>query len=121
MFWLPQEAPEWLTFPLRQAAAITAQAAAKAAEEARKADALALAKIQADLALAQTEQDAANALAEQLSKEPEALRIDRAYELTLSRLPTAKERERANAFLQSSPFAELCRALINTNEFIYLD
>ena len=63
----------------------------------------------------------ANALAVRLSKEPEAVRIDRAYQLSLSRLPTAKERERANAFLQSSPFAELCRALMNTNEFIYLD
>ena len=62
-----------------------------------------------------------NALAERLAKEPEAVRIDRAYQLSLSRLPTAKERERANAFLQSSPFAELCRALMNTNEFIYLD
>jgi len=65
--------------------------------------------------------DAANALAERLVKEPEATRIGRAYQLTLSRLPTTKERERAMAFLKDSPFAELCRALINLNEFVYLD
>jgi hypothetical protein len=33
LFWLPQEAPEYITFPLKQAAALTAQAAAKAAKK----------------------------------------------------------------------------------------
>jgi pyruvate/2-oxoglutarate dehydrogenase complex dihydrolipoamide acyltransferase (E2) component len=64
MFWFPQEAPEWLTFPLRQAAALTAQAEKKAAEEAARADAAARAKQQADAAAEQARQDAANALAE---------------------------------------------------------
>jgi len=63
-FWLPQEAPDWLTFPLKQAAALTAQAAAKAEAEAAKAEAAAQAKARADEAAAQAAQDAANALAE---------------------------------------------------------
>jgi hypothetical protein len=64
MFWLPQEAPDWLTFPIKQAAALTAQAAKKAEEEAAKAAAAADAKVKADAAAAQAAQDAANALAE---------------------------------------------------------
>jgi hypothetical protein len=64
MFWLPQEAPDWLTFPIKQAAALTAQAAKKAEEEAAKAAAAAEAKARADEASAQAAQDAANALAE---------------------------------------------------------
>lgn len=64
MFWLPQEAPDWLTFPLKQAAAMTAQAEKKAREEAQKADQARAAKEQADAAAAQAQQDAANALAE---------------------------------------------------------
>jgi hypothetical protein len=67
MFWLPQEAPDWLTFPLKQAAAMTAQAAAKAAADAAAADAAAAAKAQADAAAAQAAQDAANALSESQS------------------------------------------------------
>ena len=63
-FWLPQEAPDWLTFPLKQAAALTAQAAAKAEAEAAKAAAAAEAKARADEAAAKAAQDAANALAE---------------------------------------------------------
>jgi len=64
MFWYPQEAPDWITFPLKQAAALTAQAAAKAKADADAAAAAALAKVQADAAVAQAAQDAANALAE---------------------------------------------------------
>lgn len=63
-FWLPQEAPDWLMFPIKQAAALTAQAAAKAASDAAAADAAAAAKAAADAATAQTAQDAANALSE---------------------------------------------------------
>ena len=36
-------------------------------------------------------------------------------------IPTAKELERARTFLKDSPLSELCRALFNVNEFIYLD
>lgn len=64
LFWLPQEAPEYVTFPLKQAAALTAQAAAKAAAEALAAEQAAAAKTAADQAAAQAAQDAANALAE---------------------------------------------------------
>ncbi|MBL8865023.1 MAG: DUF1553 domain-containing protein [Planctomycetia bacterium] len=65
--------------------------------------------------------EAAKALGDRLANEPEATRIERAYRLTLGRGPTAKERERAEEFLKDSPLAELCRALFNTNEFVYLD
>jgi hypothetical protein len=64
MFWLPQEAPDWLTFPLKQAAALTAQADAKAAADAAKTAAAAQAKAAADAAAAQAAQNAQNALAE---------------------------------------------------------
>jgi Protein of unknown function (DUF1553)/Protein of unknown function (DUF1549) len=66
---------------------------------------------------------AAKALAERLEREvksPEE-RIELGYRLTLGRSPTAAERERATAFLRESPLAELCRALVNLNEFVYLD
>src|SRR5205085_2824819 len=63
------------------------------------------------------------ALADHLAKESasETERIERAYRLTLGRPPTATERERAAAFLRDSPLTELCRALFNLNEFVYLD
>ncbi|MCI0702790.1 MAG: DUF1553 domain-containing protein, partial [Planctomycetia bacterium] len=66
---------------------------------------------------------ASNALADRLTKEAntEADRIDRAYRLVLGRAPTAKDVERAKAFLKDSPLSELCRALFNLNEFVYLD
>jgi len=41
--------------------------------------------------------------------------------LSLGRAPSAKELERAKAFLKDSPLSELCRALLNVNEFVYLD
>lgn len=63
-FYLPQEAPDWLLFPLKQAAALTAQANAKAAADAQAAQQAALAKTQADAQLAQAQQDAQNQLAE---------------------------------------------------------
>ncbi len=64
MFWLPQEAPDWLLFPIKQAAALTAQQEAKTAAEQKKLDDAANAKAAADAAAAQAAQDAANALAE---------------------------------------------------------
>jgi hypothetical protein len=66
---------------------------------------------------------AATALAERLeheAKSPEE-RVDLAYRLTLGRSPTTAERDRALAFLRESPLSELCRALFNLNEFVYLD
>jgi hypothetical protein len=66
---------------------------------------------------------AATALAERLTKEgsSETERIERAYRLTLGRAPSDIERERARAFLRDLPLSELCRALFNLNEFVYLD
>jgi hypothetical protein len=66
---------------------------------------------------------AANALAERLTREAasDTERIDRAYRLSLGRPPSPTERERAAAFLTESPLSELCRALFNLNEFVYLD
>ena len=63
-FWFPQEAPEWLTFPLRQAAALAAQAEKKAADAAAKVEAAARAKEAADMAAEQARADAAALLAE---------------------------------------------------------
>ena len=44
-----------------------------------------------------------------------------AYRLALGRRPTAAELDIAGAFLAESPLTELCRALFNVNEFVYLD
>jgi len=67
--------------------------------------------------------DAAKALAERLQREAhsEVERVERAYRLVLGRSPSTVERERAVAFLRESPLSELCRALFNLNEFVYLD
>ncbi len=65
---------------------------------------------------------AAKALAERLEKEAAGDgRIERAYRLTLGRGPTAKELGRTKTFLADAPLSELCRALFNLNEFVYLD
>ena len=66
---------------------------------------------------------AAKSLAERLTREvsTDMERIDRAYRLALGRGPTATERERATVFLRGSPLGEFCRALVNLNEFVYLD
>jgi hypothetical protein len=66
---------------------------------------------------------AAKALAERLTTEAdtEAGRVELGYRLALGRPPSAKELERAKAFLKESPLTELCRGLINLNEFVYLD
>ena len=36
-------------------------------------------------------------------------------------VPWLRSMERAAAFLKDSPLPELCRALMNLNEFVYLD
>ncbi|MCS6866593.1 MAG: DUF1549 and DUF1553 domain-containing protein [Gemmataceae bacterium] len=66
---------------------------------------------------------AAQALAQRLKKEAPTReeQITLAYRLTLGRKPTAKEIERAIAFLNDSPLSEFCRALLNLNEFLYVD
>lgn len=64
MFWFPQEAPDWLTFPLKQAAALTAQAEKKAADDAARVEAAARAKEAADMAAEAARVEASAALAE---------------------------------------------------------
>jgi len=68
-------------------------------------------------------QAAAEALAERVRKEAQSddERIERAYRLTLGRRPSAKELELSRRFVKDSSLAELCRALFNVNEFVYLD
>jgi hypothetical protein len=66
---------------------------------------------------------AAKALAARVEREaatPEG-RVTLAYQLALGRRPTAAELGIAREFLAESPLAELCRALFNLNEFVYLD
>ena len=66
----------------------------------------------------------AQKFAERLQKEVggDALKqVERAYQLALSRVPTAYERAKSIAFIQSDPngLAEFCQALFNLNEFVY--
>ncbi|QDU23078.1 DUF1549 and DUF1553 domain-containing protein [Urbifossiella limnaea] len=66
---------------------------------------------------------AAKALAARVTREADtdAARVARAYRLVLGRAPADPEQARAAAFLRESPLTELCRALFNLNEFMYLD
>jgi len=66
---------------------------------------------------------AAKALAERLMTEAktEEERIEKAYRIVLGRFPTETEQKRAAAFLSDSQLNELCRALLNLNEFVYVD
>lgn len=73
LFWLPSEAPDWLTAPLKLAAEATAKAEREAAAAAAAADQAAMAKVQSDAALAQAQQDAANALAESQAASEQAI------------------------------------------------
>jgi Protein of unknown function (DUF1553)/Protein of unknown function (DUF1549) len=67
--------------------------------------------------------EAARALAARLNAEAptEEQRITLAYRLVLGRRSTEKEQRLAREFLRQSPLSELCRALFNVNEFVYLD
>ena len=50
-----------------------------------------------------------------------AARVDRAFALALQRAPTAGERARCLAFLGTHSLAEFCRAILNLNEFAYVE
>jgi hypothetical protein len=70
--------------------------------------------------------DSAIALAARIRREGKTSRehIDRAYLLTLSRPPDATERKLADEFLAANDpgsLDDLCLALMNVNEFVYLD
>ena len=67
--------------------------------------------------------EAAKALAVRLKKVAASSeqRVELAYRLVLGRWPTATEVDAALDFLDQAPLSELCRALFNLNEFVYLD
>jgi hypothetical protein len=66
---------------------------------------------------------AAQALAARVAKEAptEEGRVALAYRLALGRRPSGAEMQLARDFLREAPLSELCRALFNLNEFVYLD
>jgi hypothetical protein len=66
---------------------------------------------------------AAKATADRVAKESTSTgdRIQRAYRLILGRAPRADEESLAHDFLSQSPLTELCRALFNVNEFVFVD
>jgi hypothetical protein len=66
----------------------------------------------------------AGALAERLVKEAGPNRtkqIDLAYRLSAGRMPTAKERQIAERFLQTQPLREFALAILNLNDFLYVN
>jgi hypothetical protein len=67
--------------------------------------------------------EAASALAARVvaTAKTEDERVTLTYRLALGRPPTAAELGLARDFLRESPLSELCRALFNVNEFVYLD
>ena len=66
---------------------------------------------------------AAQALAARVATEArtEDERVALAYRLALGRRPPGAEMRLARDFLREAPLSELCRALFNLNEFVYLD
>ena len=64
-------------------------------------------------------QQTASALAERVSKSERVL--DDLYGLTLQRSPSARDRVVCEQFLNSHTLPELCRVLLNANEFVYVD
>jgi len=66
---------------------------------------------------------AAKALAARIAKAASSAdeQVASLFRWTLSRPPSADESQAARQFLRESPLAELCRALMNTNEFVYVD
>jgi hypothetical protein len=66
---------------------------------------------------------AARTCADRLTREAgtEKERITLAYRLTLGRAPTEREIAHCQEFLARSPLSELCRALFNLNEFVYVE
>ncbi len=66
---------------------------------------------------------AANDLAERVGRTAKSTdeRITLIYRLALGRRPALSELEWSREFLRASPLGELCRAVFNLNEFVYLD
>jgi hypothetical protein len=66
----------------------------------------------------------AESLAARLQKEAGASKekqVDLAYRLAAGRLPTAKERQLALAFLVKQPLREFALAVFNLNSFMYVE
>jgi hypothetical protein len=62
----------------------------------------------------------ADRLAEEVGPDPEK-QIERAYRLALARPPTAGERAALLEFRKTETAAEMCRVILNLNEFVYPD
>ena len=68
--------------------------------------------------------EAARALAERVQREAgtdAAIQVERAFVLALQRAPQQDERRACLALVQQRNLAELCRALLNVNEFVFVD
>jgi hypothetical protein len=68
--------------------------------------------------------DAANAFAERVTREAgrsPVYQIRRAFELALQRPPDKDEAAACERFLKTHSLAELCRVILNLNEFVYID
>jgi hypothetical protein len=61
------------------------------------------------------------ALLEQECGTDREARVNLCYLRTLGRLPTSEERDRAIAFDHEGPLVDLCLAMFNLNEFVYVD
>lgn len=61
--------------------------------------------------------------AERLRREAKTVddQVDRAFWLAYARPPQPAERQAASAFIEQAGLMHFCRALFNTNEFLYLD
>jgi hypothetical protein len=55
------------------------------------------------------------------AKEDETARVKLAYQLAFGRAPTAEEGLAALKFIHDSSLEDFCHALLNANEFVYLD
>jgi hypothetical protein len=62
----------------------------------------------------------AERLAEEVGSDPEK-QIERAYRLALARPPTAGESAALLEFRKTETLVEMCRVILNLNEFVYPD
>jgi hypothetical protein len=68
--------------------------------------------------------DAAHAFADRVKREAgdkPADQVRQAFELALERTPDAAEAEACEKLLAERSLVELCRAVLNLNEFVYID
>ena len=68
--------------------------------------------------------ESAKAFAERIRREAGQAadaQVRRAFQLAFQREPDSKEREACLELLRSNSLVELCRALLNVNEFVYVD